>query len=643
LTISDEFDDDISRLTSLWIGHYRDDNLNTHIRASLQAIPSHKFTSLVMQISGRLDYAQDKAATPFQHNLQSLFGRLAVDHPFHSLLQLVTLRDGCKPSPDINARERQTNAGKPQSAWKRLSMKDVDELLESKGEPTGRSQAAEHILRQAIQKSPVIKHRFDHVNLYAKAAIQWSNAPNHHFSKNQKKRLVADPALALPKLRNLDMPIPSADLPVDKTCKYMSFRSLKQYRSEFRVAGGVHAPKIMTCIDSDGRDHEELVRGFVPSFSLFVCVLTHVLCRLFCFAVQERRRHPTRLPHGAALWRRQRPPSTRRPHASSSSSVPNLQRRPPRTDVWHHRVRLQYLLLPGMGQASSVQVSLHRSFDVFFRVRVGAIVDAVVRHIFDFLSYRYNPDGPKDYGAVGVAIESRQKQIDRAQGGGTGPKEDKGRMFEAILKEYKIKPVMRHVFREKFRDPMAWFSSRLAYARSVAVTSIVGHLVGLGDRHASNILVDQTNGEFVHIDLGIAFDQGLSFTFSPRLPLWPHKLIPFFVPPFRRAGKELYVPEHVPFRLTANIVDGFGSSGVDGVFRRCCEETLRVTRERSVAILTILQVLKHDPLSRWYVVGFHSSSLCRSSLQLAWLKAAPHEGRLNCSLFALPNICPHHL
>lgn len=54
---------------------------------------------------------------------------------------------------------------------------------------------------------------------------------------------------------------------------------------------------------------------------------------------------------------------------------------------------------------------------------------------------------------------------------------------------------------------MAWFSMRLNYSRSVATTSIVGHILGLGDRHTSNILVDSVSGEVVHIDLGIAFDQ----------------------------------------------------------------------------------------------------------------------------------------
>jgi hypothetical protein len=37
--------------------------------------------------------------------------------------------------------------------------------------------------------------------------------------------------------------------------------------------------------------------------------------------------------------------------------------------------------------------------------------------------------------------------------------------------------------------------SRLNYSRSVATTSIIGHVVGLGDRHVSNILMDEAMTE----------------------------------------------------------------------------------------------------------------------------------------------------
>ncbi|KAI6114823.1 hypothetical protein EDD16DRAFT_1801625 [Pisolithus croceorrhizus] len=135
----------------------------------------------------------------------------------------------------------------------------------------------------------------------------------------------------------------------------------------------------------------------------------------------------------------------------------------------------------------------------------------------------------------------------------------------------RIRPVMRHYFTEKSKTPVAWFAMRLNYTRSVATNSIVGHVLGLGDRHVSNILLDEGSGEVVHIDLGIAFDQ----------------------------GKRLTVPERVPFRLTRDMVDGMGYSGTQGVFQRCAEETLRVLREHSDVIMTVLEVFKHDPLHSW--------------------------------------------
>jgi ataxia telangiectasia mutated family protein len=78
-------------------------------------------------------------------------------------------------------------------------------------------------------------------------------------------------------------------------------------------------------------------------------------------------------------------------------------------------------------------------------------------------------------------------------------------IFEEKMKRFQ--PVMRHFFTERHREPLAWFSMRLSYARSVAVTSIVGYMVGLGDRHCSNILIDKVTGELVHIDFGIVFEE----------------------------------------------------------------------------------------------------------------------------------------
>ena len=68
-------------------------------------------------------------------------------------------------------------------------------------------------------------------------------------------------------------------------------------------------------------------------------------------------------------------------------------------------------------------------------------------------------------------------------------------------------PVLHQWFIAAFPDPAGWFQARLSFARSVGAWSMLGHVIGLGDRHAENILMDVTNGECVHVDFDCLFDQ----------------------------------------------------------------------------------------------------------------------------------------
>lgn len=142
-------------------------------------------------------------------------------------------------------------------------------------------------------------------------------------------------------------------------------------------------------------------------------------------------------------------------------------------------------------------------------------------------------------------------------------------------------PVMRYFFMENFVDPDEWFVRRTAYTRSTAAVSILGHVLGLGDRHGHNILLDTASGEAVHIDLGVAFEMG--------------RILP--------------VPELVPFRMTRDIVDGMGITKTEGVFRRCCEFTLDALREETYSIMTILDVLRYDPLYSWSISPLRMAKL----------------------------------
>ena len=44
-----------------------------------------------------------------------------------------------------------------------------------------------------------------------------------------------------------------------------------------------------------------------------------------------------------------------------------------------------------------------------------------------------------------------------------------------------------------------------------------------------------------------------------------------------------------------------GVSGVEGVMRRCCEQTLKLLQEQREIIITLLQVLLYDPLFTWSI------------------------------------------
>ena len=55
----------------------------------------------------------------------------------------------------------------------------------------------------------------------------------------------------------------------------------------------------------------------------------------------------------------------------------------------------------------------------------------------------------------------------------------------------------------------------------------VGYIVGLGDRHSMNILIDQVTAEVVHIDLGVAFEQGLMLK-TPERVCYTTKIYPSF-------------------------------------------------------------------------------------------------------------------
>uniref|UniRef100_A0ACD5X441 Uncharacterized protein n=1 Tax=Avena sativa TaxID=4498 RepID=A0ACD5X441_AVESA len=116
------------------------------------------------------------------------------------------------------------------------------------------------------------------------------------------------------------------------------------------------------------------------------------------------------------------------------------------------------------------------------------------------------------------------------------------------------------------------FNSKVKrFSSSLAAMSMVGHILGLGDRHLDNILMDFSNGDVVHIDYNICFDK----------------------------GKRLKIPEIVPFRLTQTMESALGLAGFEGVFRVTCEAVMDALLKNKDIILMLMEVFVWDPLIEW--------------------------------------------
>jgi FKBP12-rapamycin complex-associated protein len=134
-----------------------------------------------------------------------------------------------------------------------------------------------------------------------------------------------------------------------------------------------------------------------------------------------------------------------------------------------------------------------------------------------------------------------------------------------------------------------WLDRRTRYTRSLAVMSMVGYILGLGDRHPSNLMIDQQSGRVLHIDFGDCFEVAMH--------------------------RDKY-PEKIPFRLTRMLVKAMEVSGIEGSYRSTCERTMTVLRDNRDSLVTMLEAFVYDPLISWRLVGIGSSNRPSGELSL---------------------------
>jgi FKBP12-rapamycin complex-associated protein len=158
----------------------------------------------------------------------------------------------------------------------------------------------------------------------------------------------------------------------------------------------------------------------------------------------------------------------------------------------------------------------------------------------------------------------------------------------------------------KSKSSEAWLGRRTNYTRSLATMSMVGYILGLGDRHPSNLMLDRITGKIVHIDFGDCFEVAMH--------------------------REKY-PERVPFRLTRMLTYAMEVSNIEGTYRTVCEHVMRVLRQNKESVMAVLEAVSVCFILMSSIVLIHFSSfMIRFSLGV--LTIASHLLNLHFNLSA---------
>ncbi|XP_018654902.1 putative ataxia telangiectasia mutated (atm) [Schistosoma mansoni] len=492
LSLSDDHNLSIFRFISLWLSSInskfpnRASKMNKIMSERLPSIRADKFLPLVPQLAVRLSSKCD-ADSSFQNILMKLIERMVDWHPHHSAFTLLFL---------VNAKlddDNNDNDGSRQRSTRVNSLKASTETIpnQSSTELSCRIQAAQQLYnRLSIGRRKELLYQMKYL---AEAYVDWANTDVDKYKTNAgnislpnscKLYGLVSPSLKRSSSRTMDcllelVALPTCTFPIDRSGTYPNSSLIRVggFSPDFRLVGGINLPKVIGCLGTDGKLYRQLVKG--KDDPRQDAVMQQVFIAANCLLTKYGKSNKIDLPH------------------SSTSQVNILKYRANWLDM-DNGIRIRtYKVIP-MAQRSGVIEWCEDTVplgDWLANERTGA-------------HQRYRPrDMPPIQAKQRLGVV-KDKTPDR-----------KLVAFNEICE--KLKPVLAYFFLEQFPNPKNWFVSRMAYIRSIAVTSVVGYLVGLGDRHPHNLLLHKSTGEIIHIDLGVAFDQVLLFD-----PLYSWSLSP---------------------------------------------------------------------------------------------------------------------
>jgi len=521
----------VYKMVSLWYTGKAE--ANAVIGSVHRKIPSFRFAPLIYQLFSRLGQpskasssqlsSNEKDNEDFQDILRQIVIRICVDHPYHALVPLIALSNGNKIGSGVSGRQSSTY---------------LDNVGDSKVEAT------KEVLNKVRETGP--SYLTDLIHSYeciCNAYIDLAMAPTQQFHTQRSKYIplsVMDTKQTTSLEKALKSGRNSLPCPPCILTKPPQLRPLGDYGEGVedpigseRILGfernfcltetGLHRPKIVVCLGTKGGRYRQLVKGEDDIRQ------DAVMQQVFGTVNDLLKRHSARDKHNNFTM------------ASSSAK-----------DQLSGELKIATYNIVPLSPASGVL--------------------EWVDNTLPFGDYLFDSGRGKKVGAHSKYYPGEWGQAQCRTHYRNAPSGEKRSAYDEVCRHFS--PAFRYFFLERFSYSIeAWHTARMRYTRSCATSSIVGHVLGIGDRHAQNILISEKTGEVVHIDFGIVFEQ----------------------------GKCLATPETIPFRLTRDIVDGMGPCGTDGPFSRAAEATTLVLRENASSLLTILSAVVSDPLYKWSV------------------------------------------
>ncbi|XP_063698060.1 DNA-dependent protein kinase catalytic subunit-like [Culicoides brevitarsis] len=172
-----------------------------------------------------------------------------------------------------------------------------------------------------------------------------------------------------------------------------------------------------------------------------------------------------------------------------------------------------------------------------------------------------------------------------------------------------IEKVPRNLLKNSLLDYASnyekYYALKANFVRSLASMAVSHWILGIGDRHLSNILIDTKSFTLIGIDFGHAFGT---------------------------ATRDLPIPELIPFRLTPQMQVALEPIGVFGQLERCMIHAMRCLRAEQKILKSCMDLFVKEAISEWLTDTSPEARVniaCRKLLGVNPAKVTKEELNLN--------------